>query len=490
MADLFTLEHFRAWAAGLILDSGKPWTIEPFQEEFLADVFSGFRECWLVVPEGNGKSTLVAGLALYHTEFTPDAWVPIAASSRDQARIMYRQAKGFVSRSPMLEGKFRCYDGYRKIDFGGKVGVRSQTGRPEGGTATIEVFASDERTGDGIIPSMCIVDELHRHRSLDLYETWRGKLGKRNAQILTISTAGEPGAPFEETREKIRQSASELTREATFVRAASEQLVLHEWAVPEGGDIEDMNLVAAANPFSGVTAETLAADFASPTMTEGHWRRFKCNLPTRSEFAAIQEGEWFAARSQEEIPAGQPIWAGLDVGWKWDTTALVPLWWRDTEFRLLGPARILTPPRDGSSLESWRVERAIIELHERNPVETVVMDTSRAEQLAQWIADELGADVVDRAQTNVKAVEDYDRFMEALREGWLRHAGDAGLTRHALNAIARVLPHGDARFDRPSKSQKGSAQQDMRVWDALAAASMVHSVAVEWLGVGGGLVFA
>ena len=42
--------------------------------------------------------------------------------------------------------------------------------------------------------------------------------------------------------------------------------------------------------------------------------------------------------------------------------------------------------------------------------------------------------VIDRQQTNPFAVEDYDRFMEALRNGWLQHAGDADLTSHALNA--------------------------------------------------------
>jgi hypothetical protein len=106
------------------------------------------------------------------------------------------------------------------------------------------------------------------------------------------------------------------------------------------------------------------------------------------------------------------------------------------------------------------------------------MDTSRAEQLAAWIAEETGAEVIDRAQTNALAVEDYDRFMEALRQGWLKHTGDKALTRHALNGSARVLPQGDARFDRPHASRLGSrGQQDQRVIDALVAAAMVHSVA-------------
>lgn len=463
LAAPFTLDHFREWSRELILDNGEPWVLEPFQEAFVSDVLDGFVEAWLVVPEGNGKTTLVAGLALYHCEHTSDAWVPVGAASRDQARIIYRQAAGFVRRTPRLKEVFRCYDGYRRIQH-----------RENG--AQIEVFAADDRTSDGVIPTLCLVDEPHRQRDLSLYLTWSGKLDKRNGQIIAISTAGEPGSEFETTRERMRQRASETTRDGAFGRFATETSVLHEWALPEGGDPEDMPSVKAANPFTGVTLETLRKKRARPTMTLHHWLRFVCNLPTRGDNAAIQEAEWFAAKTDERIPPSEPVWVGLDVAWKWDTTAAVPLWVRDSNYRLFGPAKVLVPPRDGTSLDPNLVERALVEIHERNPIHTVVMDTSRAEQLGTWIEAEFGATVVDRSQSNAFAAQDYERFMEALRNGWIQHAGDPGLTQHALNAIARVLPYGDARFDRPSQTRQGG-EQDRRVIDALTAASMVHALA-------------
>jgi phage terminase large subunit-like protein len=460
----FTLEHFREWSRELILDSGEPWILEPFQEAFIVDVFAGYVEAWLIVPEGNGKTTLVSGLALYHCEFTSDAWVPVGAASRDQARIIYRQAAGFVRRTPRLRAIFRPYDGYRRVQH------------LENG-AMIEIFAADDRTADGVIPTLCLVDEPHRQKDLSLYLTWSGKLDKRNGQIIAISTAGEPGSEFEETRERLRQEATDTVRDGAFGRFAAETSVLHEWALPEGGDPDDMVAVKAANPFSGVTVETLRQKRARPTMTLAHWLRFVCNLPTRGENAAITEAEWFAAKTDEQIPAGIPVSVGLDVAWKWDTTAAVPLWVRDEHYRLFGPAKVLTPPRNGSSLDPNEVERALVQIHERNPIQLVVMDTSRAEQLGAWIESELGATVVDRTQSNKFAAQDFERFMDALRNGWLRHSGDAGLTRHALNAIARVLPYGDARFDRPSQTRQ-SNEQDRRVIDALTAAAMVNALAV------------
>lgn len=482
MTEPFTLQHFREWASTLILDTGEPWTLEPFQEAFIEDVFSGAPECWLVVPEGNGKTTLVAGLALYHCEHKLQAAVPVAASSREQAEILYRQAEGFVLRSPRLyepvhsviqaaKGKqktevprFLCLEGYRRINhFAG--------GR-------IQVFAADDRTGDGVIPTLGIIDELHRHRDMSLYRTWAGKLLKRKGQIVTISTAGEPGTEFELSRERIRQEAAELEREDTFLRARSARIVLHEWSVPEKGDVTDFGLVKHANPFSGITVEALEEKYHSPTMTLQHWRRFVCNLPTRDSTAAIQEAEWHAARTDDAIPDGTPVWVGADIAWKWDTTAFVPLWWREPTYRLIGPSEVIVPPRDGTSTDPYLLEQAMLRIHQRTPVHTVVMDLTRAEQFASWCESELGAAVIDWPQGIPAQVEEYERFMEALRNGWLKWTvdGNAELTRHALNAVARIQRQGDAVFDRPHQTRI-SSEQDRRVIDALKAAAMVNSAA-------------
>ncbi len=476
----FTLPHFRAWANQLTLDTGDPWKLERFQEAFIRDVFAGRPENWLIVPEGNGKTTLLAGLALYHCEYRPQAAVPIAASSREQAEILYRQAEGFVIRSPHLyervhsavqevKGKtkvevprFTCLEGYRRINHA------------DGGR--IQIFAADDRTGDGVIPTLCLLDELHRHRDLSLYRTWAGKLDKRRGQLVTISTAGEPGSEFEQARERIRQdAASTVTRKGCFTRAETPSILLHEWAVPEDGDVEDIRLVKRANPLKAITNDSLRAKLAKPTMTMAHWRRFVCDVPTRGEEAAITEAEWAAAQSDEGIPEGEPVWVGMDVAWKWDTTAMVPLWAPQQDRRLFGPAIVLTPPRDGSSLHPEAVEGALTALNARNPIHTVVMDPTRAEQLAIWIADTFGATVIERAQSASLQVRDYERFMEALRSGWLFHSGDEALTRHALNAVARVDRFGAARFERPSPTRYAGPAIDRRVIDALIAGAMVHA---------------
>lgn len=464
----FTVAHFKLWASELILDTGDPWIVEEFFCLFLEDYFAGIPEDWLIVPEGNTKTTSLAGLAVYLVEHRMAAWIPWAASSRDQAEIGYRQAEGLVLRSVRLDSKLKCQEGYRRIKnllTGGR----------------IQIFASGDEHADGIIPTDAFLDELHRHKNLRLYRTWRGKLEKRGGQLAAISTAGEPGSEFEETRELIRQSVPVIERRPGFVHCRSDQIALHEYAVGEGDDIEDMAVVKQANPFTAITEESLGRKRSTPTMTVPHWRRFVCNLPTRALTAAVTEAEWDGAVSGMEWPDGESVDLGLDLGWKVDPTAMVPLWMPSLDQRLLGAATILEPPGDGSSLDPDLVEKALYEINLRNPIAVVVMDPTRGEQLAAWIEKELGALVVERQQTPALLAQDCARFMEGVRTGVLKHTGDPGLRRHVLNAVIKVMPRGDSVFERPHRSRSDSQLNAQRVVDALDAAAMVHSVRLATL---------
>lgn len=459
----------------MTLDTGKPWKVETWQLAPIRDLFAGTREVWLVVPEGNAKTTLAAGVTLYYLEHRPGASIPVAASSREQAEVLYRQAEGFVIRSPRLHeqvddplrtlrGKrpkqvprFECQEGYRRIKhFEG---------------SRMQVYAADDRTGDGVIPTFCVVDELHRHRDLRLYRTWRGKLDKRGGQILAISTAGEPETEFEATRERLRTEASTRDRKGAYLRAATDRVALHEYMLEDGCEADNFDAVKRANPLRAITKAKLRAKYNDPTQDLNDWMRLVCNRPTRSVTSAISETEWEAAWVDKAIPAGARIIAGFDVGWKWDTTALQPLW-VGPGYRLLGNPIVLTPPRDGSSMHPDEIKRALIEMNESNPVETLVMDVHRAEDVAAWVEDELGVDVIDRGQSNQFAVADYNAFMDGLRNGTLKHTGDREQRRHVLNAIARRLPGGDYRFDRPSAVRGNKREQDRRVIDVLTAAAM------------------
>jgi phage terminase large subunit-like protein len=461
----FSLDHFRRYVEPMILDSGDPFVLEGFQLEIVADLLGGVDEMLVSMPESSGKTTLLASIALYFADFTPDASVVMAASTRDQAGLLLGQARGFVKRTPGLSARFRVYEGYRRIDS-----------RQSGGR--IQVFSADVGGGDGVIYNLALVDEVHRHRSLELFRTWRGKSQKRpGGQFVSISTAGEPGSEFEDLRQRARTEAPDIVVHDRHTRAASPEMVLHDWSLRPDDDVEDLELVKRANPLSTVTIETLAAKRASPSMTVAHWRRFTCNLATRVDEAAVGEQEWMAAALDCLIEDGVPCDVGLDIGWKRDATAIVPLFSIE-EGHLLGTPSILTPPRDGSSLRPEQIYDALGALHARHPLERAVFDPSAGGQLvAAWLEDELGVQVVEHSQKPESMALAAERFLEGLRAGTLRHAGDPDLTRHVLNGVTKELPGGKVRFVRPHESRSSTGLNPLREIDALIAAAMVYSVA-------------
>jgi len=49
----------------MVWDDGEQREPEDWQLEVIDDVLAGYREVWQIIPEGNGKSTLIALIALY-----------------------------------------------------------------------------------------------------------------------------------------------------------------------------------------------------------------------------------------------------------------------------------------------------------------------------------------------------------------------------------------------------------------------------------------
>ena len=104
-------------------------------------MFAGVRICWLVIPQVKWENDSGCGMALYYLEHHPLASIPVAASSKEQADTLYRQAEGFVMRTPRLSAaspdevleakglkqvntwqrkevpRFQCQEGVRRIKF-------------------------------------------------------------------------------------------------------------------------------------------------------------------------------------------------------------------------------------------------------------------------------------------------------------------------------------------------------------------------------------
>jgi hypothetical protein len=47
----FTIPHFRAYVRNPVLDNGREWELEDFQDRIVRDLFAGVRELWSILPE-------------------------------------------------------------------------------------------------------------------------------------------------------------------------------------------------------------------------------------------------------------------------------------------------------------------------------------------------------------------------------------------------------------------------------------------------------
>jgi len=469
----FTVDHFRAYARKLVLDNGERWDPEGFQLEIVEDLFADFVAVWTVIPEANGKTTLMGGVGLYWADFKAAAEVLLAAASRQQAELMYGQAAGFVRRTPGMRQRFRPYDGYRRI----------KSLRLEG---RIQVMAADDATGDGVLYDLALIDEPHRQRNLKLYRTWYGKAQKRGGTIGMISTAGEPGSEFEDTRSKIRLIAEDVQVDGFHTRAVAGDTVLHDYMVPADCSVDDMAVVKAANPFSGITVELLRAKRDNPAMTVEHWRRFVCNQATSLEGNGIGPEEW--DRLEDPKLAPDPKLRGfgwMDLAWEIDTAAVGVILWDGPERRLVPAPVILEPPVDEGD-----VVQAILDFEEQFPrLRGWVMDPSAgAKQMAQLLEKgthpmqaERGikplsfkafAHSQDNAPMSLAAV----RLDEAVRNGWLVQSGCRKMRAHVLNAVRKSVGGEKYRFDRPPGAQ-GERRKRYPI-DALTGLLMGHSTAV------------
>jgi phage terminase large subunit-like protein len=467
------LDDFAEFCAELTLDTKRSMVLEPFQRRMLADYFSGTSETLIVIPKKNGKTTMLAALALYHLLTTDDAECYIAASSRDQAGIMLKQARKFIARNPDLAACMKVNQ--REI----------QSLNDEG---FIRVLAADEDTADGVIPTLALVDELHRHKKADLYGVFRDGLGPRGGRMITISTAGDDeDSPLGRARAAyFAFPVLERCEDERYMYARNRDAsaVLHEWSLRDKDDRDDLEVVALANPASWQTVEALRRRFESPLFTPWGWARFACGVWLQGEDTALSPVEWAdCAYDGPMDPAGAAVRIGLDVGWTVDTTAVVAHWLDDAGVAWIGDVEILKPDREGESLRKQRVLAAVQGMCDRYGSDVVVLDPENEGMVVAQDLQDVGLRAVAYSQRPGPMAMAAERFAAAVRERKLRHPNAQPFTRQVLNARVRSTDDGRWRFVKETKHSKKHI-------DALIAAAMVHSVAIAEALTGADFFFA
>ena len=167
--------------------AGKPVKLELFQKAYLSALFGfvhketrlrRYRKGFFMVARKNGKSTLLAGLAIYMlmVDNEPGAEVYSVATKKDQARIVFNETLNMVSQSEGL----RKHVKKRKNDLYFAAGLSS-----------FQPLGKNLDTLDGLNAHLVIIDELHAVKDRNLYEVMQqGTTARRQPLLMMITTAG------------------------------------------------------------------------------------------------------------------------------------------------------------------------------------------------------------------------------------------------------------------------------------------------------------
>lgn len=401
--------------------------LEPFQRRIVREVFAGRRELLVLIPRGNGKTTLFAALALYHLLVVPRARVFLAASAVNQALVAYDVAVELTRSHPSVEKVLRRLPGYREI-------------RNPKLHGTLKVLSSDADRAHGLQPTLALIDELHAHPKDDLYVALKTALGKRpEAQLVTITTAG-----YDEERVLHRLRAAYLEGRPepavrgeprlTVVRNEPANAAMFEWACRPDEDLADPGVVKRANPASFVTEGFLAEQVASPGLPPWEFARYHANVWTPTFASWLPHGAWKQCfEVGVSIPEGVEVIVGVDVGIQKDTSAVVVLWQRD-DLRWVVEAQVWKPPASGLDLAV--VEQALRDLADRFQVREVVYDPWAFRRSAEMLENE-GLLMVEFPANNARTVPASARLFEAISRRELVHDGDPVLAAH-VNAGVKV----------------------------------------------------
>jgi len=429
------LERFARFCGNLRLENGRPFELEGFQWRILFDYFAGVIETLVLLSKKNGKTTLLSALALYHLMTTSDAECVIGAASRDQAGLLFKQAHGFVRRSPGLAEHVDPKPGYREI-------------RSKADAGAIRVLAADVDTADGVIPTLALVDELHRHRDAGLYGVFRDGLGPRDGQMITISTAGdnESGAlgVMRATARHLPLVVAQLDGRYVYSRSQDDSFALHEWSLKDDDDVDDMELVKLVNPLSSQTVAKLARRHDSPSMLSWQWLRFACGIWAAGEAWWMIPDVWRDNEAAAVLQVGDRIALGFDGSRYGDATALVGCRLDDGLVQLLEVWECpTTPPPPDWEVPAGEVDKAVATAMERFKVVRGYFDPPLWQSEIDGWAREFGETAVMRfwtARTRMMAA--VERFRTDNVAGTVPHVPNAVLDKHVLNAQAKEVRGG------------------------------------------------
>ncbi|HCR3185444.1 TPA: terminase large subunit, partial [Morganella morganii] len=267
------------------------------------------------VARKNAKSTLSSGIGLYMTGADGEGGAEVysAATTRDQARIVFEDAKNMVKKAKSSLG--------RLFEFN-KLAIYQ-----ERSASKFEPLSSDANNLDGLNIHCGIVDELHAHKTRDVWDVLETATGARLQSLLfAITTAGfnREGICYE-LRDYAIKVLRGVVEDDTFFAAI--------YTPDEDDDPFDESIWIKANPGLGVCKRfddmrRLAKKAKEQIAARPNFLTKHLNMWVNAESAWMDTGKWdnCPENAPDDELKNYPVWVGVDLSNKIDVTAAVKVY--------------------------------------------------------------------------------------------------------------------------------------------------------------------
>jgi phage terminase large subunit-like protein len=458
----FVVGSIFGWKMRLGADTLKP--SPPVSKADLAQYIRRFRTAFVSTARKNGKSSLEAGLGLKALvdEDEPGAEVYSAATTRDQAKIVFSEAERMRGASPALRRRItQTNNNLSVIDS----------------ASWFRPLSADASKMDGLNVFFALVDEVHEHPNADVIEKLDTGMGARLQPLMyETTTAGV-------NRQSVCYQHWDLSikvLEQTIPIVTADRWFAYIATTDEGDDWQDEIAWQKANPSLGalLKIEDLRAEVAlarEMPAKQNSIRRLRLNQWTQQVTRWIDMDVWAAGSEPFDVAElrNRPCYGGLDLARVNDLSSLCLLFppvepgerWKAI-FRHWCPLDdiVRRSKRDHAPYDVWNeqgkliatqgnttdfkfIEAEILELAGIYDIRDIAFDRTFAGEIVRNLGDE-GVSMVEFGQGFMSMGPATAEFMRRLIGREVSHGGDEVATWCASNVSVRTDPAGNEKPDK------------------------------------------
>lgn len=437
--------------------AGTHITLEPWQAFILTTVFGWvdargyrrFKTAYTEVPRKNAKSTISSGVALYLMSADGEAGAEVysAATTRDQAKIVWQDAKRMVDSTPGLRHKFNVHTTAHSIHVEDTASWFRTLSRDQGGNL------------DGLNVYGAIVDELHAHKTRDVWDVIETGTGSREDPMMwAITTSGfnRAGICYEQRAYTIKVLQGVVDDPEYFGII---------YTIDDGDEWTDEASWIKANPNWDVSVKPddirrKARKAMEMAAAQNNFLTKHLNVWVNADTAWLDMRAWDRCSHPEltlEQFEGKPCWIALDLASKLDIASIALLFRQDDKYIIftqnylpedaaeegrnsqyggwVREGRLITT--SGNVTDYGAIEDDLREMAGRFDVQEIGYDPWQSQYLANNLTED-GLNLSEYRQTVQNMSEPMKELEASVMAGNLRHDSDPVLTWMISNVVAHL----------------------------------------------------